>query len=255
MTTRTLIGLALGALGLSIAGCNSSGKSGSGYTPKPEQKVTPITITPGQEADLLPLKAGNTWVYEDNASQTTAQGTQNDVSEVTFKVANVVDTADGKEATIEISANGKLTDRIVWRVGTDGIYEISSTVRDTPSGPMKDVKFEPPVPVMPFPAKAGSSIDVTATGVRPAAGVGPFKSKTTVDGVQEVDSAMGRFSALSTTGLSLYQSKGIKCQSSSTLYWAPKIGIVRYFQQIILTNADGKSISSTSVLRLKSHQP
>jgi len=254
MTTRTLTAIAMGTVCLSLTGCSGPGKGG-GYTPKPEEKVVPITIAEGQEADLFPAKVGNTWVYEDDSSQATAQGQRSAKTEVTFKITGVVDTADGKEVTVNVLADGKLSDRMKWRIGSNGIYELSGTLRETAASPLKDVKFEPPVPVLPFPTKDRTQIDVAATGVRPAAGVGPFKSKVTVDGIQEVDTAMGRFSALSSTSVSTYQNKGIKCQTSSTAYWAPKVGIVRYVQDIVLTNADGKTISSNSVLRLKSHQP
>lgn len=261
MTTRTLIGLALGALGLSLTGCNSSGGGGGGYTPKPEEKVAPITIVPGQESDLFPVKAGNTWTYEDNSTRVTGQGSASSTSEVTFKVTNVADTADGKVATIEISANGKLSDRLKWRVGPNGIYEVSGSERGVGSNALKEVAFEPPVPMVPFPVKPGSGLDVTSTGVRPAAGVGPLKTKLLVEGVQEVDTAMGRFSSLCTTSVSLYQAKEpktgeiIKFKATSSAYWTPKVGIVRYFQEIVMANSKGQSISSTSVLRLKSHIP
>ena len=254
MTTKPIYVLALGLLSLTLSGCGNSGKTEE-YKPKVQEKVTPVTIAPGQEADLFPIKADNKWVYEGETTQTTPQGTRTSKSEVTFRVAEVADTADGKVATIEVTADGALSDRMKWRIGPTGIYQVAGSQRASKDGPLKESKFEPAIPIVPFPVKAGSELIATSTGIRPGAGVGPFQSKTVVEGIQEVDTAMGRFSALSTSSESIYKEKGVSFRSATGVFWTPKVGIVRYLQEIVATNAEGKTISSNSVLRLKSHTP
>src|SRR5258705_9175382 len=129
MTTRTLVSLAPLAAALALAGCGSAGKS-SNYVPAKQEKVVPAIIVPGKEAELFPVKSGNTWVFEDTATQVTGDGQRSGTSEVTFRIVDVADTADGQEATIEISSGGKTTDRVIWRIGPAGIFEGSGGFRD-----------------------------------------------------------------------------------------------------------------------------
>lgn len=254
MTTRRLsiIGSCLAAL--AVSGCTGGNKTDT-YKSKAPEKITPVTIVAGQEAELFPVKTGNTWVYTGETTQNTPQGSRSSKSEVTFRVTNVVETPQGKIATIEVTTDGVLSNRIKWRVGPTGIYQISQSVRDKAEGPIRDVPFEPPVPIVPFPVKHGSEITATAKGIRPGATVGAFKSKVLVEGVQEVDTEMGRFSALSTTSVASYEEKGIKFETASGAFWAPKVGVVRYIQEIAAMNPQGKVINSSSILRLKSHTP
>ena len=56
--------VALGALSLAMAGCNSGGGKSSAYKPKAADKVAPATVAAGQESEIFPMKVGNTWVYE-----------------------------------------------------------------------------------------------------------------------------------------------------------------------------------------------
>lgn len=254
MMTKPLYVVALGLVTLSLVGCGASGKTDT-YKPKAQEKVTPVTIVPGKEAEIFPIKAGNTWVYESDAKQTTAQGSRNNKGEITFRVAQVADTPEGKLATIEVSSDGVISDRMKWRVGSSGIYQVSGSMRDSQNAPLQDIKFEPAVPIVPFPVKAGSNLKVTATGIRPGAGNGPFQAVVSVEGIQEVDTAMGRYSALSTTNTTSYKEKGITFKSTTSAFWSPKVGIVRYLQDIVATNAEGNQISSSSVLRLKSFSP
>ena len=254
MTTKPILLTSIGILSLGVCGCGPSNKADN-YKPKAVEKVAPVTIVAGKEAELFPIKAGNTWVYAGETSQSTSQGTRSSKTEVTFRVVDVTETPDGKEATIEVSSDGTLSDRMKWRVGTNGVYQVAGSVRVSKDAPLKEAKFEPAIPIVPFPVKNGSEVIVNSTGIRPGAGVGPFQAKVNVEGIQEVDTAMGRFSALSTLSESTYKEKGIQFKSATGAFWTPKIGIVRYLQEIVATNVDGKTISSSSVLRLKSHTP
>lgn len=255
MTKQTLTVTALVAISLSLAGCNSSGSKPQTSAAKPVEKVTPIVITPGQEGELLPAKAGNSWVYEATSTQQTPAGNKNQTSEVTFKISSVEDTADGKEVNMEVTSDGVVSDKLIWRIAPSGIYQVSGSMMDQKTKLMKLVKFEPALQVVPFPIKAGEEKSVDLTGVRPGALPGPFKATVTVDGIQEVDTASGRLSALSTTQVSTYSENNVQIRSTATAYWTPKIGIVRYYQELVAVNDKGQAIQTTTTLRLKSHNP
>lgn len=255
MTKQTLTVMALATTVLVLSGCNSSGKSQTSATPKAAEKVTPITITPGQEADLLPVKAGNSWVYEAVSNSQTPQGSRSQTTEVTFKVATVEDTADGKDVTMDVSTDGNVSDRLIWRVSPSGIYQVAGSTMDPKTKELKSVKFEPALKVVPFPVKPGSEETLDLVGVRPGAAPGPFKAVVTTEGIQEVDTVMGRLSALATTQQSDYKENNVQIRATSTAYWTPKIGIVRYYQELVAVNNQGQSIQTVTTLRLKSHNP
>lgn len=254
MTINRLAILSLGSIAIFLVGCNNSG-GGETYKPKAQEKITPIQIVAGQEGDFFPAKAGNQWDFEGETLAQLPQGPKTSKTVVTFKIVEVADTPEGQVATIDVSSDNRVSDRLKWRIGANGIYQISGSIRDKATSELKEVKFEPPVPIIPFPVKDGGQIEVSSTGIRPGAGVGAFKSKVTTDGIQEVDTAMGRFSSLGATAVLSYKEKDISFQTVTTAYWAPKIGMVRYVQEIVAVNSQGKSISSNSVLRLKSHTP
>lgn len=254
MTKRTLTLIGLGSLSIALVGCSGSGKSDN-YKPKAQEKITPATIVPGKEAELLPIKTGNTWVFNGESTQSAGQGTSTNQAEVTFRVTDVTDSPEGQVATVEVTTDGTLSDRLKWRVGPSGIYQISASVRDKKDGPLREVVSNPAVPIVPFPVKPGSNVSVSCVGVRPIAGVGKYTAKVTTEGVQEVDSDMGRFSALSVTGTSDYSEKNVKFTAHTGTFWAPNVGPVRYILEVSATNDKGQAINTTTILRLKSHTP
>ncbi|MCW5937691.1 MAG: hypothetical protein KIT11_10350 [Fimbriimonadaceae bacterium] len=245
----------LAALAVSLVvmgGCGSSGKSSS-YKPQEKQPVQEMALSPGDGPKLFPLKVGNRWVYEAEGVQTTPNGSNTSKSEVTFQIASIKDTADGKVVTIEVVSEGKITDRLNWRVSDKGIYQLTGSVRKTMEGPLTEVPYNPPVRIIGFPVKERESLKMAVTGIRPAATPGPLNMENSTRGVQEVDTAMGRMQALATETESSYQENNVKFRSSSTTYWAKDVGMVRFRQEVVAMNSDGRQISQTSVLRLKSY--
>ncbi len=250
MKQNTTTYMAIATAAVLLCGCGSSTKSGGSTTKAPE-KITPVSVTPGQEADLFPAQKDNTWVFESTASQGNAVKT----TEVTFKIASIEDTPDGKLIHIEVSSNGQVADKITWRLGPNGLYDYQGSYRKTADDPLTPIKYEPAVPIIPFPVKENSEVDVSSTGTRPLTLPGPFKSKISVLGPQEVDTATGRMSAMCTEQRSQYQNGDIQFLTVSTAYWVPKVGLVRYVQDITVRNKAGNTQTVSSVLRLKSHQP
>lgn len=253
MRQAQLSGLALVA-GLALWGCGS-GEKGGAYKPKAAEKIAPAVITEGQESEIMPFKVGNTWVYEATSTRALPQGTQSNTAEVTFKVTEVTETPDGPEAAIEVTSDGKVTDRLRWRHSAKGLVQVSGSSIDKPGAQPKVVTFNPPNVIVPYPPKPMTQVNNTGVGLRPGAGTGDYQSKATVNGVQEVDVMNGRMSALSTEEVMTYSREGLKYVTTSSGFWVPKIGLVRYIQEILLTNKEGSQMKATTILRLKSHQP
>lgn len=234
-----------------LAGCGSGG--GSEYKAQEPQPVQEMAIAAGEEAKVLPIKVGNTWVYEAEGQQTTPQGNQSSTSEVTFRIVDVKDSPDGKVVTFEVLSENNVTDRLKWRVSEKGIYQYSGSIRQTADAPLQEVVNNPPVRVMPFPAKAGDKLKMAVNGIRPATKPGQFNAENTIFGIQEVDTAMGRMKALCTGTEAIYTEGKVQFRSSSTTWWAKDVGMVRYRQEVLAVNEDGRQITQTTTLRLKSY--
>ncbi|MCW5939626.1 MAG: hypothetical protein KF884_01125 [Fimbriimonadaceae bacterium] len=250
-TLLTLVALAV------IGGCGSGGAT-SGYKPKPVEPVKPVAVPAGQEASLFPVKVGAQWVFAGQSSSVTPQGsTQNEV-EVVFKVVKVDETPEGKVATLEVSTDGVLGDRVQWRVGPKGVMNVSASRRNPETSQVTTVAYNPPFQMLSFPLKAGEVNTVTTTGVRPGAPDGPMKVTTTNLGVQEVDTkGVGRVSAYSTQTVSEFTATNLKYTITSTSWWAPEKGLVRYLQEVSVNKADDNRQVGAQVvaLRLRSKTP
>jgi hypothetical protein len=66
---------------------------------------------------------------------------------------------------------------------------------------------------------------------------------------------MGRFNAVCVSSDQTYKEKDFDFRTVSTSFWVPKVGIVRYIQEMVVTNPQGKTITTSSTMRLKSHSP
>ncbi|MBS1723268.1 MAG: hypothetical protein JSS66_09985 [Armatimonadetes bacterium] len=255
MTKRTMTALVALFGSALVPGCNGSGPTAAAPKTKAQQPVPAATITPENQADLYPMKEGNTWTYKASSTQTAPDGSRSSEAEITFRIKSVKDTADGKQANVEVSSDGTVTDHVNWMIDSKGISQVSAEIRDSKANTVKSVSYEPPSPVVPFPVTPGQFSEMDGVGPRPAAGSGPYHQTLNVLGVQEVDTESGRMSALGVETVMTYANKDLKFTTTATTFWAPKVGLVRYIQEIVATSNDGRQISQTSILRLKSHQP
>jgi hypothetical protein len=188
----------------------------------------------------------------------TPQGsTQNEV-EVVFKAIKVDETPEGKVATIEVSTDGQLGDRVQWRVGPKGIMNVSASRRNPETAQITSIPYNPPFQMLAFPLKPGEVRTVTTTGVRPGAPDGQMKVTTTNLGVQEVDTkGVGRVSAVATQTVSEFTASNLKYSILSNSWWAPEKGLVRYLQEVNVVKADDNRQVGAQVvaLRLRSKTP
>ena len=219
--------LAVILLATVAAGCSS--KPADAYNPKPVETVPPATITPGNETSVLPLDKGNQWTYD--ASTVIAQNGQPQPGsnfEVTWTVTASKQTPNGTVATIVTTQDGKTKGSQDWLVNSKGVYELSDGV--------PPIKFDPPLPVLLFPAKPDSTFKYTGTGPTGFGDTGTHKSANTILASEIVDTSMGQISAIPIESKGTVVSKGITAHNAVSVYFAPGIGIVRMRQEAVAGN-------------------
>lgn len=232
------------ALGVGLTGCNKA--TSSSYTPKPTKKVDPIQLKPGEEATIFPVAVGNTWNYTSETAVQSARGSGTTKSELTFRIKKIEETPNGKKVTIEIINDGQTRENQIWLINQKGIYQLTS-------GP-NAVQFNPPQPVIVWPLNPGAKFNWSGTGKVPSGSGGQSKSTNTVRSPEEIDTDMGRMSALPiesrTDGTSVdpKTNKSTKVSSYNLTWWVPKIGIVRYRQELAT-----EGINAVQILKLKNY--
>lgn len=233
--------------GALLVGCGSGG--GGSYKPRPEAKVTPTTVTAGEEAQLFPFKVGNKWVFDVEGETLTAQARALTRSSVTFQVTGVVDGPNGKDATVRVTTESqtgeKRSTNQKWRVNDTGIFQLLAGVNEIP--------FNPPQPIFPFPPEKGTRVQYKGTGAVATKRPGTLSGNTEVLGPQEVDTGVGRLSAIACQLTGDWSGpddngKTVKGKFGYMVWFAPKIGPVRIRTELA---TDGATVFQT--LRLKEH--
>ncbi|HMS53902.1 MAG TPA: hypothetical protein PKA27_00750 [Fimbriimonadaceae bacterium] len=220
----TIVGLAA----IVAVGCGS--KSKGTYQATAAKKVEPAKVTPGNEAELFPTKEGSQWVYE--TEQVTSQGTQ--VGEVIFKAVKVIPTGDGNKVQFEMENGGKVIDRQTWLINSKGIFQLTS-------GPQQ-IPFDPPQPVLLFPAEQGRTFSWQGKGVTSGGQIGTSTIKSTIMGPQEIDTGTGAMSGIAVQQTSEGKVGNQAFKTASMVWFVPKVGLARYKQQVA---------AGTITLRLK----
>jgi len=224
---------------LLVAGCGD--KSSNTYKPKPTPKIPVAKVNPGEEASIFPFMADNQWVYEATALLQANTGEQRSGSfELTFKVTKVEDQADGKTAHIQILRDGKVESNQRWVVNAKGLYQASSNAGQGDFSPMQSQVL--------FPVTEGATFTWTGSGPRPVGKPGNYTINSKVIGPQEVDSGVGRISAIAVESKTEWMEGKKKVQATTTQWWAPGIGLVRYVQ-----NTTDGTVATVQTLKLKSH--
>lgn len=215
-------------------GC--SGGSGGGYVPTPTPKIEPITIQAGQESNLFPLAAGNSWTYLATTVARSGNQTQQGTKDAIFKVTKVEDIAGGKRATLELTIDDKVVDRQVWVVNSKGIYQVSVSGQ-------RPRTFSTPIPAITFPVETGKKFSWSG---------GDGRAKMSYDnevvGIGEVDTDMKRMSALSVDAKGTSVANNVTEKTERTIWFVPGVGIVRIRESTVGTNA-----ASELLLSLKSY--
>jgi len=216
-----------------VAGCHGDG---SGYVPVPPPKVDPANVKPGEETTLMPIAVGNQWTYEfetlvrDNRAQQKTKG------EITFKVVNVEQTADGKKADLEVWAKDKLQDKQVWLVGPKGVYKVSSGIKTVTT-------FIPPSPIILFPLDKYKTFTWQGTG-----GKVNRTASSTIRVGEEIDTDEKRYSAVAVETKGINSNGKIVQRTDETNWLVPGVGLVRNRISTVSPTS-----ASEMLIKLKSH--
>jgi len=222
-----------------LVGCGD--KSSNTYKPQPTPKIPVAKLNPGEESTIFPFVAENQWVYEASATAQANTGEQRGGNfELSFKVAKVEDQADGKVAHIQIIRDGKVESNQRWVINSKGLYQASSNIGLGDFAPMQ--------PQVSFPVTEGGTFTWTGKGPRPIGKPGTYTIESKVIGPQEVDTGIGRISAIAIESKSEWPDGKKKIQATTTQWWAPGIGLVRYVQ-----NTSDGTVATVQTLKLKSH--
>lgn len=227
MRNRIFVSSTAMAAGLLLAGC---GSGGSGYKPTPSKPVDVAAVKPSDETSLMPLSVGNQWTYTGQTGIRVQGKSQTQDFELTFKVVKVTPSANGKIADIEIVSNlpNAKTDRQRWEVNSKGIYQLAI------GNPL--VAFDPPQPVILFPADAERKFSWKGKGITPAGKQGSTTAESRILAPQIVDSASESVSAIPVETKGTLDVNNTKGQYLAMAWWAPKIGLVRYRQEVVIAN-------------------
>lgn len=216
------------------AGC--SGGGGDSYVPVKKQAIPEAKVAPGQEAALFPFAVGNSWTYVARTAARVKNRQSTQEAEITFRVAKIEDTKNGKRATIDLITKDKVVDRQVWLSNSRGIYQISI-------GATKPRVFTSPIPAILFPVEPAKRFSWKGGD-----GNVNMTLNFTVTGAQEVDTEEKRLSAIAveSTGTSV---KGKLTEKTERVIWfAPGIGIAR------IRESTASSVGASELLlSLKSH--
>ncbi|MCC6403441.1 MAG: hypothetical protein IT207_05475 [Fimbriimonadaceae bacterium] len=252
---RPLLVPAAITVALSLVGCGGSkGKSQAGTAGPTPVKTTEVAA--GQEKSLIPLAKGNTWVFEVDASVQGPGGNQQNKTEATFRVVKVEDKPDGQYAYVDIfNEKDVKIESIVWRLNEKGLFELSDVRFKDGNDKVPVIPNSPPLPSILFPIVAEKESKLTVTGLRPDGSKGPANVKVWNEGMQEIDTEIGRFTALAVTAETNYTSKNMTYAFGKKTWWVPDVGLARMVMSLTVTAPDGRQLRQSSTLRLKSKSP
>lgn len=227
-----------GLLGTAAALVCVSALTGCGgpSTYKPTVVPPPAAITQEQftESTLIPAKAGNSWNYEFETVTQTRGGNNKEQGKMRFTIDGVKDTPQGQVLQISVSKNGETVDRQDWQVSKRGLYQLTAGVANKP--------FSPIQPLLMLPIKSNMKFSWKGSGICPDGSPGTMRVDSEVRGVETIDTAVGKDSALAVESNTQFQSSKMKALMGITTWYKPNQGIVRLKQALV---APGGSIVTT----------
>ena len=238
MTTFKYFSASMLALATLVVACGPSGEGASG---QPKAKV--LANTAKTPSDMLPLSVGNSWTYQYYQVRVDAKGQRSEgTADSTLKVVSVKDVPAGKEAVVSVYQNGKVASEIGFLVTDKGVFQTYHKVKEL-------MPYNPPLLLMPWNAKAGQETKWTGTGLMPGIGkIGQLEMTLTCRGEMEVDTLAGRMKAMRVDGVENYTYQGKKIQATTSMWFEPRIGLIRSLDVIQLGVAGNQA-----ELKLKSY--
>ena len=216
-----------------LAGCGKE----DGYVSSKTPEVEVLTIEATNSLPIMPLANGNQWVY------TLTIGNQK--IETELSVQDVRHDSGATTATIKVASTGSQAQTPEWKLDATGLYQLSAGV----DGEL----FVPPQLLVKLPIKFGEEYEQTCNGLWPTRGSGEIQSgefhvKSRVLGPQEVDTGIGRLSAIAIESLTTWVNDGVPYAAAGMTWWVPGIGFVR--QRVEIASPSG---SFVAIYRLQSY--
>ncbi len=236
--TRKSLWIAL-PLSLVLGGCLHGGATG--YERQPVAEIEPVKLSTGQDANLIPLDKGSIWNYSfESEQESNGKVGQGQGAILTYQVTESETANNSTHATFELLQEKTVIERQRWIEDTTGVYQVSV-------GP-KETAFSTPQPVMMFPVKDHQTFEWRGTGICPDGNWGQIVAKSKVLGSQDVDTDVGRISAIAVETNVTFTVSGKAGSAISTTWFKPGVGIVRFKQETL-----GDKIKTISILRLKNY--
>ncbi|MCH7903622.1 MAG: hypothetical protein IH944_03540 [Armatimonadetes bacterium] len=211
-----------------LAGCGKK----DGYESKRIAKVAVLTIEEANSLPIMPLAKGNQWVYSVTVG--------NQRIETELIVQDVRQDSGATLATIGVASTGSLSQTSDWKLDASGLYQLTAGAEGE--------LFVPPQLLVKLPIIIGDEYEQDCNGRWPTGGSGDFQVKSRVVGVQEVDTGVGRLSAIAIESLTTWENEGIQYGATGMTWWVPGIGFVRQRQEIALPSGN-----FVATYRLQSH--
>lgn len=233
---------------LALVGCNSSQPTGE-YKPKKEDQIPKAQVAPGQEAELFPVAVGNSWRYKMQRLQVNGGQRTGNPDDFRWEVRKIEDLPNdqGKRIYLETIKKDVVTEKQQWLLQKGGLFLEAS-------GQGEMFACTPPEPIIIFPVELGKETTYEGKVASPfttkdeATGkttrlMGTAKTKTTTSGPEEVDTDMGRLSAFKVESSGTIDAgPGKVATVQVTMFFAPKVGLVRMRQTIA---AEGAPVGSS----------
>ncbi len=214
-----IVSLLVASAAALVCGCGR----GSEYQPKPVAKVETVAIHEGVDQNLMPFKVGNEWTFVANVSQNVGgrQRIEPPASQV-FKITKVENTPQGARATFEVTLNGSLSSRLIWLANDKGIYQVADGLSLKP--------VDPPKPIIVFPAEKGKTFSWSGIATMTDGKPGRTKSESMILAPQEVETEVGRLSAICVESKVTFGEGKDQSRAVSSIWLVPGVGMALYTQ-------------------------
>lgn len=204
------------------------------YKPTVVPPPTPVTMEEFTAASIIPAKVGSAWTYDFETITETRVGSNSEQGKMRFSVDGVKDTPKGPILQMSISKNGETMDRQAWQTSDRGLYQLTAGKDNAP--------FTPIQPLLMLPIKNNMKFSWKGKGICPDGNPGTMRVDSEVRGVEIIDTATGKESALAVETNTQFKSTKLTALLAVTTWYKPNVGIVRLKQAL---QAPGGAVVTT----------
>jgi hypothetical protein len=217
-------------VGSAVTGCGGPSK----YKPTVVPPPAPVSMEEFSATSMIPGKAGSSWTYDFESITQTRAGSNSEQGKMRFTIDAVKDNPKGQILQMSISKNGETMDRQNWQVSDRGLYQLTAGINSSP--------FTPIQPLLMLPIKDNMKFMWKGKGICPDGNPGTMRVDSEVRGVEMIDTATGKESALAVETNTQFKSTKMKALLAVTTWYKPNVGIVRLKQAL---QAPGGAVVTT----------